>query len=1287
MSTETNPTQKVTFAVETTAGLGGLDATLTKLRELDGLMDTINAKFSGRAMARKPESFLASMGKNELGVDALAKQFGLDPNGIREQGMKSERELRKQLDALNRTAKSGKKSGAAATAEIAAIEKQLLFTSNTGTAFRSKAAAARGLAEYEKSVIPEYKSLFRAMAGERGKIQSGGPAGAAPGVAGGQVASGVTGTVSLNIPAAQIEAKVVGPISLAIPGSQVSAAAPAGVGSAGSAPAGKHIAEQFPLPVDLTGPGTKGPASAKRGPASAGGGGGGGKVGDVRHMLYLEKEEMLRGLAAASKDLEARSGVYAKTAQQLRAVMQSQAARDLDPEVFEKLNQRVQAQARTLEARSASTLGGGHGPIPDVRQALGLIKEDHRRALIDAGRDDAARATAYTSTARRMRETLGTPRAREIDAPSYQALSDTVNAQARTMEAQARVLTSAATGVPSAPPSSAYARSGAMRISGGAGGAFTAGARGSIRVVAGTPTPPVLVPPVVPPPIIGGALPGGGPAGGRGGVPGLLHQLYGGNGRLVTRGLTGFTPAGFTKNLLTVGGWTAAVGALYTGVGVVKASVQSFVDLERATKRLDQVFRGGGGTARELADDILRLAAANGQSSKEAIASGIAWSRTGMNRVQVNEAVKVSLMAANVAEMDASEATESLSAVMTSYGLSAGDLAKVLGQVNHTSNTLRVTNRDLFEGLARTSAVARQAQLPLEKLIPIIGTAVAATGQTGNQFGNAMKTVLVRLGTPELQQYLRSQPIGIETQTPGGGMRPAEDVLAEAAAKFKTLSGAKQAQLVSKWGSATQANRLLTFFQQWNHSMTQSAENLKNLDSAEKENELITASLDSRWKGLVSSWDRLVLAEGSGPVSMIGDKIKGAETALTILADSNSKDGGLMEPVWDLLRTINSPLNPQNSPMYKRMVKRHPNWDVASGIERWWRGGTTSAEDLSAATQAYQSAALSNITSEHEGRAYLSLLAQSRSRFSSGGAADALAMERSNAIAALGGDIEVNPESQAALRALANPQLTALARLTDRRSIAAIAASQEAAGMSFGSSPGEQLVNQRTGLIRELSALGQSRDLSDNDIVRQLSLQLELLRNQEAIQQRIAQVEAERRQIQIDSTREFQRSLITAGPQELLQKMAVNQMWSKGKIGAHNFFALSPSARSTADQLMGGEAMRQNRFDADLLGPAQPLSARQNTFERITDDLIQFRERLSQGEEKAVARSLAVSEGLAAGLERMWSGTHVVADGLERLGAVLRGITAPTPAPAQSLGAAPGVDHFKTRVSAQYTVG
>jgi hypothetical protein len=230
--------------------------------------------------------------------------------------------------------------------------------------------------------------------------------------------------------------------------------------------------------------------------------------------------------------------------------------------------------------------------------------------------------------------------------------------------------------------------------------------------------------------------------------------------------------------------------------------------------------------------------------------------------------------------------------------------------------------------------------------------------------------------------------------------------------------------------------------------------------------------------------------------------------------------------------------------------------------------------------------------------------------------------------------------------------------------------------MGAGDTEGQRLLNRRTlieSALGGIADIAKQRPLDDNEITRELALQNELLKTQESIQVRIKQVESERKQIGIDSRRDFQRSLITASPDELLRKMAVYQMWRARKIGPHNFFALSTGARADADMLLGGEAMRRNTAEGrSMAGEERSVAFQQNQMEAGNRAVNGLLELLRKNEEAMVDKfSLIgkISEIAAIGMERAGTAAHAFADGMERAAAA----TGATPPPKQGTGAQPGV--------------
>ncbi len=323
-----------------------------------------------------------------------------------------------------------------------------------------------------------------------------------------------------------------------------------------------------------------------------------------------------------------------------------------------------------------------------------------------------------------------------------------------------------------------------------------------------------------------------------------------------------FSPIGFLTNLGKVAGWAAAVGVLYKSLELVSYSMGRIVEVGQQTNRLQQVFRGVGGSAQELARDVMTLAAANGRSTDEAMAAAIQWSRLGLNRAQVNEAVRVSLVAANVAEISAADATEYLSSLMQVYGLRVDQLSGALGQLNQTSNTFNVTNADLFEGIARSASIAQQAGISFAELQGTIGAAVGATGQSGANIGNAFKSILVSLSKPEIQSFLRD---GFNLEVTGanpGEMKQMSQVMGELSVAWQSMNKEERNALVVRVAGKTQASRMVAILNSFEQAQTLAADGQLNLNSAEQENLLILGSLKSALAGLTAEWDRFVVVSG-----------------------------------------------------------------------------------------------------------------------------------------------------------------------------------------------------------------------------------------------------------------------------------------------------------------------------------------------------------------------------------------------------------------------------------------
>lgn len=344
----------------------------------------------------------------------------------------------------------------------------------------------------------------------------------------------------------------------------------------------------------------------------------------------------------------------------------------------------------------------------------------------------------------------------------------------------------------------------------------------------------------------------------------------------------------FFTNLSHVSEWAASVGVLYGGLRVARNAMSNLIQTSLQVARLTQVFSGVGGSIRELTDDILRNAVAERRSRDEAMDSAIAWSRLGLNRVGISEAVRVSLRAANVAEMTASESTEHLISIMQGYRLEIGQLAGVLGEINQISNTWNITNKDLIAGFAKVAPIARMAGISFSETMGLISAGRGTTGMSGTNFGNALKSVIGSMNDPRTQKMLLDK-FHITVQTNGEGeVKNMSRLFQDLFLTYIKLNDAQRSFLVYQVARKNQAARLGAMLDSYIRAQVLSINAQQNLNSAEKESALIKASLSSQLKGLSTEWDRFIIKQGQGAPSQ----------AIILVTDS----------LRNLLHIINSPV-------------------------------------------------------------------------------------------------------------------------------------------------------------------------------------------------------------------------------------------------------------------------------------------------------------------------------------------------------------------------------------------
>lgn len=143
-----------------------------------------------------------------------------------------------------------------------------------------------------------------------------------------------------------------------------------------------------------------------------------------------------------------------------------------------------------------------------------------------------------------------------------------------------------------------------------------------------------------------------------------------------------------------------------------------------------------------MADKLYNIAQQYGQTFDNVSEIALNFARAGMNWNDTIEATKAAVLALNVAELDATQASDGMIAIMTQFGIEASQLTDVVDMLNITGDNAAVTTEKLLTALQRTGSSAKNARLELDQTVSVITALSEATGRSGENLGTAVNSLI-----------------------------------------------------------------------------------------------------------------------------------------------------------------------------------------------------------------------------------------------------------------------------------------------------------------------------------------------------------------------------------------------------------------------------------------------------------------------------------------------------------------------------------------------------------------
>lgn len=313
--------------------------------------------------------------------------------------------------------------------------------------------------------------------------------------------------------------------------------------------------------------------------------------------------------------------------------------------------------------------------------------------------------------------------------------------------------------------------------------------------------------------------------------------------------------------------YLVSIRALFAVQQAFNKSLQVIVRFDDAINDLRKVLGGVPADLQLVADNLLAIGQRTGRSIEEVNTSLNNFVRQGIGVEEALRRTEAALIAVNITELDAANATKFITSSLRIFGDQLKDAEEALDILSITADNAATTAGEVGKAFLRSASAAEATGITYRELNAIVAATIEQTQLSGEKIGTALKTVFTRIVANA--DALREQANAL-----GANIKPGQDitgVLSELAAIFPTLNKEQRTQI----GLIVAGRRQFTIFNGVINSLAKSEQLLEKQFGAagttarKNEAELNKLSTQARQLGL-SVQELIVSLTGVGEVKGTG---------------------------------------------------------------------------------------------------------------------------------------------------------------------------------------------------------------------------------------------------------------------------------------------------------------------------------------------------------------------------------------------------------------------------------
>ncbi|MFW6377461.1 MAG: phage tail tape measure protein, partial [bacterium] len=316
--------------------------------------------------------------------------------------------------------------------------------------------------------------------------------------------------------------------------------------------------------------------------------------------------------------------------------------------------------------------------------------------------------------------------------------------------------------------------------------------------------------------------------------------------------------------------WGLATQAVYGTKRAFDEMVQTIKEVNTEMVSLQKVMNPAITDFQEMKNVASELGVEYAKSTQEVVRSMVDWGRQGKRQNEVIKLTEASLLAANVAEMEAADSVRYLTAATLQFNVDASDATEIVDKWNEVSNNFATTATDLAESIKEAGAAANNAGIAMDDLIGMTTALTASTAKSGNRIGNSLKTMFSRIrgdmgseSTEILGQVEKSlNDIGIALRVNQDTYRDTTNVLSDLALQWDSLDEVMRDNIARAIGGRRRYSDVISLMENWDIATDATRTSMNSLNSAVEENETYMESIEAQWNQAIQAGNKLSLTIG-----------------------------------------------------------------------------------------------------------------------------------------------------------------------------------------------------------------------------------------------------------------------------------------------------------------------------------------------------------------------------------------------------------------------------------------